>query len=502
MPRNTEPKGVYLAKEIRPEMTLSLIIGAVAVIAGIVVGFLLRGASARGEKAQLELRSADLSRDLSAAKNDLAQAQFESAARARFEALAAEREKTVDALRSELQSKSDAERAQSVRVRELEADLRNERQNMADKLALLETAKQTLANQFQVLAAEVLEAKAKSFSESSQTQLGTLLEPLKTQIGEFRKKVEEAQSDSKTGVAKLEGLIGSLGSLNLQLAEEARNLTTALRGSAKAQGDWGEFILRDLLEKAGLREGEQYSFQQAFPGAETEDGERKSARTDVIVFLPGERDLVVDSKVSLTAYADYVNAAGDAERGASLKQHLASVRAHVSTLAKACYHRLPGLETPDFVVMFVPVEPALLIALQNDPSLWSDAYQQGILLVGPTTLLYIIRIVNVLWQQELQARSVQDVMNRGAELYDKFVGFVSDLEAVGKSLRAADQNYSSAMKKLSEGRGNLVRQVEMLKELGIRTTKSLPQSLLDVASAEEPGLALAAQADDSGKTEI
>jgi DNA recombination protein RmuC len=171
-------------------------------------------------------------------------------------------------------------------------------------------------------------------------------------------------------------------------------------------------------------------------------------------------------------------------------------------LSRAGYHRLPGIETPDFVVMFVPIEPAFLIALQNDGELWADAYKQGILLVGPTTLLYVIRIGNVLWQQELQARSVQDVMNRGAELYDKFVGFVNDLEAVGRNLRVADQSYASAMKKLSEGRGNLVRQVEMLKQLGIRTSKSLPQSLLDAASVEEPGLALAAQAEENSEVNV
>jgi DNA recombination protein RmuC len=464
------------------EEMLPLIAGVVAAIAGIVVGFWLRSASAR---------------------RDLAQVQVESTARAGFEALATERERSVAGLREELQARTEAERVQSARVKELEAELRNERQNMAEKIALLETAKKTLADQFQALASQILEAKSKTFSETSQTQMGNLLEPLKTQIKEFRDKVEQAQSDSKTGVAKLEGLIGSLGGLNQQLAEEARNLTTALRGSAKAQGDWGEFILRDLLEKAGLHEGEQYSFQQTFSGLDSEDGEkRRSARTDVIVFLPGGRNLVIDSKVSLTAYSDSVNATGESERSAALKLHLASVRAHMIGLSKAGYHRLPGIEAPDFVVMFVPIEPAFLIALQNDSELWADAYKQGILLVGPTTLLYVIRIVNVLWQQEVQARSVQDVMNRGSELYDKFVGFVSDLEAVGRSLRSADQSYATAMRKLSEGRGNLVRQVEMLKQLGIRTSKSLPQSLLDAASVEEPGLALAAQAEENSEVNV
>ena len=471
-------------------MMLPLLVG-VGVIAGILVGFLLRNATA--------------TRDLSNARAERDQAQAQSAARAGFEALAAEREKTIervagecDGLRAEIQTKTNAERVLTARVSELEAELRNERQNLAEKLALLETAKTALTSQFQALAGDVLDAKSKTFSEASQAQVGNLLNPLRQQIEDFRKKVEETQSDSKTGVAKLEGLIGSLGNLNQQLTEEARNLTTALRGSSKAQGDWGEFILRDLLEKAGLREGEQFSFQQTFSGLPSENGERaKSARTDVIVFMPGGRNLVIDSKVSLTAYTDYVNATEDAARSATLKLHLASVRGHVNGLAKARYDRLPGIESPDFVVMFVPIEPAFLIALQNDAALWADAYQQGILLVGPTTLLYVIRIVNVLWQQELQARSVQDVMNRGAELYDKFVGFVSDLETVGKSLRAADQSYGLAMKKLSEGRGNLVRQVEMLKQLGVRTGKSLPQNLLDAAAADESELALAAEINQS-----
>jgi DNA recombination protein RmuC len=485
-----------------------LIVAIVAAFAGIVLGFWLRAVSNKAEKAQLERRAAELAEELAAARADLSRAQAESASRAGFESLAAEREKTIaqlaaerDGLRADLHARGSVESAQNARVKELETELRNERQNLAEKLALLESAKKTLADQFEALAGKILDEKSKSFSEGSQKELGTLLDPLKTQIKEFREKVEQAQTDSKTGVAKLEGLIGNLGSLNQQLAAEAKNLTTALRGSAKAQGDWGEFILRDLLEKAGLREGEQYSFQQSFTGLASEDGEKsKTARTDVIVFLPGGRNLIIDSKVSLTAYSDYANAPGDDERKAALKLHLASVRGHIAGLSKAGYHKLPGVESPDFVVMFVPIEPAFLLALQGDADLWADAYAQGILLVGPTTLLYVIRIVNVLWQQELQARSVRDVMNRGAELYDKFVNFVSDLEAVGKSLRNADQSYSNAMKKLSEGRGNLIRQVEMLKQSGIRTSKQMPRGLLDAAGDEEPGLALAAQAEDESQT--
>jgi DNA recombination protein RmuC len=401
-----------------------------------------------------------------------------------------------DGLREQLRAKGDIELAQAARLSELETQLKAERENLGEKLALLENAKQALANQFEALAADILEKKSKSFAEGNQKEIGTLLNPLREQIKEFREKVEQAQSDSKTGVTKLETLIGTLGGMNQKLSEEAHNLTKALRGSSKVQGDWGEFILRDLLEKAGLREGEEYSFQQSFPSMEVDGENIRSPRTDVIVSMPGGRHLVIDSKVSLNAYADAANAETEEARKAALAEHLKSVRKHIGTLAKAGYHALPGIESPDFVVMFVPVEPAFLTALQGDEALWADAYKQGILLVGPTTLLYVIRIVSVLWQQELQARSVQDVMSRGAELYDKFVSFVADLEAVGKGLRNADQSYGNAMKKLCEGRGNLVRQVEMLKGLGVRTGKQLPRNLLDSAGIEEKGLALAAEAEE------
>ena len=482
----------------------ALIAGIAAAFAGIVLGFWLRANSAKAEKEQLERRAGELTAELASVRGELAQAQAESAARAGFESLAAEREKTIgqmaaerDGLRVELQAKAEAESLSAARISQLEAELRSERQGLAEKLALLETAKQTLANQFEALAGEILEKKSKSFAEGSQKELGTLLAPLKEQISQFREKVEKAQGESSNGVTKLETLIGSLSGLNQQLTEEARNLTTALRGSSKAQGDWGELIVRNLLEKAGLREGEHFREQESFdvPG---DGGERqKKARPDVIVNLPGGRHLVIDSKVSLNAYTDSVNAETEEEHQAAVKRHLASVRGHVDELAERRYHKLHALETPDFVVMFVPIEPAFLVALHEDEGLWRYAYEKEVLLVGPTTLLFVIRIVDNLWQQELQARSVQDVMNRGAELYDKFVNFVADLEAVGKSLRGADASYTNAMKKLSEGRGNLIRQVELLRNLGVRTGKQLPRNLLDAAGVDEPSLALAAQADES-----
>jgi len=507
LPDNAQADGVYSPKRKGKAMQ-NLVLGVAAAFIGILLGFWLKVASGKAEKAQLERRTQELAGELTAVRAELAQSQGESAARAGFESLATERDKAIgrleterDGLRAELQAKAVTERNQAARVSQLEAELNNERQNLAEKLALLESAKQALANQFEALAADILEKKSKSFSEGSQKELGTLLTPLRDQIKEFRDKVEKAQADSNTGVTKLETLIGTLGGLNQQLSEEARNLTTALRGSSKAQGDWGELIVRNLLEKAGLREGEQLRMQESFDAATDGDERAKKQRPDVIVNLPGARHLVIDSKVSLNAYTDSVNATSELDRKAAVKRHLASVRGHVDELAAKRYHKLNSLETPDFVVMFIPIEPAFLEALHEDEALWRYAYEKEVLLVGPTTLLFVIRIVDNLWQQELQARSVQDVMNRGAELYDKFVGFVSDLEAVGKSLRGADQSYANAMKKLGEGRGNLIRQVEMLKQLGIRTSKQMPQGLLDNAGVEDQGLALAAEAETSSEAQ-
>lgn len=462
---------------------LAIIVGVVALAAGILLGYLARNAAARAERAGLG-------------------------------ALATEREKATATLREQLQGKADSERNLVARVSGLEAELRNERQNLAEKLALLETAKTTLSNQFQALAGEILEKKSQTFSEASQTQLGTLLEPLKTQIKDFREKVEQAQTDSKTGVTELKTLIGTLGNLNQALTAEAHNLATALRRDTKIQGNWGETILRNILDKSGLQEGTHYSFQQSFNevSANGDPGQRR--QTDVVVKLPGGRHLVIDSKVSLNAYNDSVNAENEKDRFDALKKHLLSLRNHSTELASRNYHTLSGIHCPDFVVMFIPIEPAFLLALQNDESLWHEAYSKGILLSGPTTVLFVIRIVEDLWRQERQAQNVENVMKRGSELYDKFVGFVSNLESVGNALTNAREAYDDACKKLSTGPGNLVRQVEMLRKLGVapKTKKQIPANLLKLAEPEseeidqpdsdEPTLALAAAAESEGGTEL
>ena len=489
----------------------TLIAGLVAAFVGILVGFWLRSTSAKAEKAQAGQRNQELSSELTLVRRELAQAQADSVARAGFESLAAEREKNVrqlaterDELQKALETRSAIEQGHASTISRLEAELKSERASSQEKLKLLTEARVELTHQFEALAGKILDEKSTKFTEQNKTNLDQLLNPLRVQINDFRGKVEEAQKDSLAGRVELRGKLELLEKLNQQLTAEAHNLTTALRGSSKTQGDWGEFILRDLLEKAGLREGEQYSFQESFTGVEDENGTRgKASRTDVIINLPGGRHLVVDSKVSLNAYTDYCNAVAEDLRKSSLKQHLISVRAHLDGLSKRNYHKLSGLDSPDFVVMFIPIEPAFLLAMQEGGELWREAYERNVLLVGPTTLLFVIRIVDNLWQQEQQARSVADIVDRGTKLYEKFVNFVSDLTKVGDSLRVADASYQNAMSKLSTGSGNLIRQTEMLKKAGIRTNKQLPPKLLDAAgldAEEQAELSLAASGDETPAT--
>lgn len=498
--------------------TFALLLGILIGIAlGAITAALITGATARTERMLREQGETSARSQLAALQLEAAQwrSEAETRAQARYAAetqlatastLAEERHRQVDSLRAEVESlrsdllkSSELARQQSSQISRLEAELRSEREGLAEKIAILDTARQSLANQFEALANDLLEKKSRSFSEANQKELGTLLQPLREQLKDFREKVEQTHVQTQTGVGKLETLVSSLNQMNQQLAVEAHNLSTALRGSAKAQGDWGEFILRDLLEKAGLREGEQYRFQESFSAETTEDGARsRASRTDVILNLPGSRHLVVDSKVSLNAYTDYVNAATDDLRKAALKNHLISVRTHFDGLSRRDYHKLRGIDSPDFVVMFVPIEPAFLLAMQEGGDLWREAYERSVLLVGPTTLLFVIRIIDNLWRQEQQARSVEEIVDRGTRLYEKFVNFVGDLEDVGDALRKAGKSYDGAMNKLSTGAGNLVGQAEKLKRLGIQTSKQLSPKLLENAGLDEEEpiqLSLAAEAE-------
>jgi DNA recombination protein RmuC len=477
---------------------MQALIGGIALIAGVLVGFWLKVVSGKAEKAQLERRSQELALELIGVRAELAKAQAESGARAGFESLAAERLNALSERNTQLElaiRQSEEKDREILRLTginsKFETDLANEKDNG-----------ERLTHQFKVLANEILKENSKVFTEQNKESLKEVLNPLTRDLGEFRLKVEAVEKDNLVGRTQLTEQLKGLESLNKKLSDEAHNLATALRRDTKAQGNWGEIILLDILENSGLRKGEHFTFQQSFTEESDEGTPGQRRLTDVVVKLPEGRHLIIDSKVSINAYNDFLKATSEKERETALKQHLASVRSHYGELAGRNYHRLPGVQSPDFVVMFVPIEPAFMLAMQEDDGLWLDAYQKGVLLAGPTTVLFVVRIVENLWRQEQQVRNVKDVMRRGTLLYDKFVGFVADMEKIGKSLLGTKDAYESAMDKLKAGDGNLIGQVEKLKRLGVRSAKSIPRNLLDIAEDDEPGLALAAEAEEAADRSV
>lgn len=373
-----------------------------------------------------------------------------------------------------------AKAASAAEIARLETELAAERRQSVEKLQMLQAAREDLSNQFKNLANEILEEKSKKFSEQNKSSLGELLEPLKTRLSQFQGKVEEVYVQEGKDRTALAEQVKQLMELNRLLSDDAKNLTSALKGSVKTQGNWGELILERVLEASGLRKGQEYVVQQSHT---QEDNSR--LQPDVVIYLPERRHLVVDSKVSLVAYDAFAAAETDADREAAVKQHLESVRKHMKGLSDKNYQALYGIESLDFVLMFVPIEPAFMAAVTHDRGLFMEAWQKNVLLVSPSTLLFVVRTVAHLWRQEAQSRNAQDIANRGAELYDKFVGFVKDFESIGDRIRQAQQDYDAAHVKLRSGRGNVIRQAEMLKELGVKPTKNLPDSLVGLASPDK-----------------
>ena len=363
---------------------------------------------------------------------------------------------------------------------EVRTKLNAEREGAKEKLALLLQAKEALTDQFKSLASDILEEKSKRFAEQNQATLGQLLDPLKTQLTEFKGKVEEVYVQEGKDRSALSEQVRQLVGLNQALSQDAKNLTLALKGSAKSQGNWGELVLERVLEASGLRKGHEYHVQES---QVREDGTR--AQADVVINLPEERRLVVDAKVSLVAYEAHIVAETDDERALAVRRHLDSVRTHIKGLSGKQYQTLYGLKSLDFVLMFVPIEPAFMMAVTHDSDLFMDAWEKNVLLVSPSTLLFVVRTVAHLWRQEQQSRNSQDIAKRGAELYDRLVGFVEDLQAVGNRLAQAQVAFESAQRKLAVGKGNVIRQAEMLRDLGVKPTKALPAPLLERSAGED-----------------
>ncbi|MFZ9649507.1 MAG: DNA recombination protein RmuC [Fluviibacter sp.] len=362
-------------------------------------------------------------------------------------------------------------------VAALTMQLTQERNQSQEKMALLQNAREELTLQFKNLANDILEEKSKRFSEQNQQSLGQLLDPLKTKLQEFQGKVEQVYVQEGKDRSALAEQVRQLMELNKTVSQEANNLTKALKGSNKTQGNWGELVLERVLESSGLRKGEEYDVQESHT---LEDGRR--LQPDVVVHLPDDRHLVIDAKATLVAYEDYANAEDDKHREVALKRHLDAVRSHIKGLSDKNYQDLYGLKSLDFVLMFVPIEPAFMLAVTHDRELYMDAWNKNVLLVSPSTLLFVVRTVANLWRQEAQTRNAQDIAKRGAELYDKLAGFVEDMESLGTRLNQAQKDYDGAINKLSTGRGNVIRQAEMLKKLGVKPSKSLPTPMVEIAN--------------------
>ena len=361
-------------------------------------------------------------------------------------------------------------------ISELQTKLDEQQNAMNEKIKLLNDNEIKLKEQFKNLATEIFDNNSKKFSEQNSQSLGLILNPMKQQLTEFKKKVEDVYDKESRDRSALQNELKNLKELNQKMSKEAQNLTKALKGESKTQGNWGEMVLEKVLENSGLREGHEFKRE-----VNLKDDENKTFRPDVVVYLPDHRQIIIDAKTSLNAYNQYISH-DDEDKGLWLKNHIKSVKEHIKGLAEKKYEDLKNINSLDFIFMFIPIEGALMLALEHDVNLYDEAFKQKIILVSPTTLLVALRAVENTWRYERQAQNITEVYKRAEELYKKFTGFVEDLKKVGKGLDVANESYNNAFKKLSEGSGNLIRQVTMLKKVSnIRPKKELDEALVDDA---------------------
>src|ERR1043165_8649741 len=358
-----------------------------------------------------------------------------------------------------------------------QTDNENLRQKLTDQKAELEQLNQKFTKEFENLANRILDEKSQKFTEQNRNNLDVILNPFKERLKEFEQKVDQAYKTESTERITLKTEIKNLIDLNKQISEEANNLATALKGDNKQQGNWGEVVLEKILERSGLNEGTEYRTQLTSTNM---NGDK--IRPDVVIFLPDNKHIVVDSKVSLIAYSACVNATTEEDRLKYLKQHIDSLRSHVKLLSDKGYQTASGLESPDFTLLFVPIESSFSLAVQGDSELFNFAWDKKIVIVSPSTLLATLRTIASIWKQERQTRNAMEIAEEGGKLYDKFVGFYEELVKVGKKMDDAKIDYSEAMKKLYDGTGNLVRRAEKMRELGAKSTKQLPQNIIDRAN--------------------
>ncbi len=445
------------------------------------------------EKGAVEEKLALVNAQLAAVNADLSDARRQLDQRrdamAHLEATAAALSRTADRipiLEAALQGRADeleARRSASLelekKVSALATQLEAERRQSAEKLSVLDDARQRLTHEFKVLADRILESQSQTFAERNQRQMDGLIGPLREQLGDFKKRVEDVYDKESRDRAALRSEIGHLKDLNERIGKDALNLTNALKGDVKTLGGWGEVILERILEASGLEKGRIYETQVSLGGAQ---GGRY--QPDVVIRLPEGRDVVVDAKVSLKAYERYHTAQEASVRASAIKDHLMSLRNHLNGLSGKHYEDLQGIRSLDFVLMFVPIEAAFFTALEHDRALFTEAFEKNVILVSPSTLLVTLRTIHNMWRNADQNKNALEIARQAGGLYDKFIGFIEVLETVGQQLDRARDAHRTAVERLCTGRGNLVRRTEMLKALGVKANKALPVSYAEAVAPD------------------
>lgn len=389
-------------------------------------------------------------------------------------------EQNLENLQSELKkAQTEKEQLISSNIRN-ESDLNNLQIKYNENQKEVEKLQEKFTKEFENLANKILEEKSTKFAEQNKESMKSILNPLKEKIDGFEKKVETTHKESIDYHAALRQQILGLKEINAQMSKETINLTKALKGDSKIQGNWGELVLERVLDKSGLEKDREYFVQQSFTN---EIGKR--VLPDVVIHLPDNKKMIVDSKVSLTAYERYVNSEDENEKGQFIKEHVNSLKRHVEELSEKKYEDLYEIDSPDFVLLFVPIEPAFAIALNIDETLYNKAFEKNIVIVTPTTLLATLRTIDTMWNNEKQQKNAIEIARQAGALYDKFEGFVSDLMRVGKKMDDAKKDYSAAMNKLVDGKGNLITSIEKIKKMGAKAKKSLPENIVERAQEGE-----------------
>ncbi|KUO64525.1 MAG: DNA polymerase V [Lutibacter sp. BRH_c52] len=386
----------------------------------------------------------------------------------------------VNKLIQEKNSLNEEKHQIDIRFTQKVSEFHNLEEKLLENKAEVEKLQEKFSKEFEILASKILEEKSVKFTEQNKENLKNILSPLQEKIQTFERKVEDTHKESIDYHAALRQQILGLKDLNLQMSKDTINLTKALKGDSKMQGNWGELVLERVLEKSGLEKDREYFVQQSFTN---EEGKR--ILPDVVIHLPDGKKMVIDSKVSLTAYEQFVNSDDDYEKSQFLKEHVNSLKRHIEQLSEKCYEDIYKMESPDFVLLFIPIEPAFAVALNTDNQLYNKAFERNIVIVTPTTLLATLRTIDSMWNNEKQQRNAIEIARQAGALYDKFEGFITDLTNVGKKMDEAKAEYKGAMNKLFEGKGNLIISVEKLKKMGAKSKKSLPQNIIERAEEIE-----------------